>query len=487
MTFATADDLASLDPEALADLDALIVAESEAPAAAFWLDPPGVGLWGMADWQREIVNDPSPRVFLRKGNKVGGSAILSWAIRAFLGGFHPSPAWQRPRRRATVLYVAADLDSSYKTDVSPRLREFFPDCDLSDRCMYDPIRGFVVAGGRGLETRDGDQIIFRSGTQTALAVAGTSVDAVVMNEPPRQHIWSEALRAAAEHMAPVLVNFTPLPPESLVGGDNLKWCRAEIEKPDGGWSEHVVPLRYDTAPHRTRESVDRQIADMLAWERAQRRDAQWDGPAPDRMLDGFSDAIVSDTVAFAGEVAVRLGFDHGERPGAEFCLLAYQWEERDGVCLHVWDEYESQGRTTEQQDALRIEAMLGRHDLELLNVDDAVGDVNSAGKSRAGTSVNEEFEAAFALLSGLGRPPFRIAKPSKGKGSVLKAVRIVNAAMLHGRLKIHPRCVRLLESVARWNGRDNDHKHAVDALLYLAGRISPGHRRANQALPIRVS
>lgn len=454
-----------------AELDALARLEAANPAVTFWTDPPGVGCWGMADWQRTLALDPSPRVFLRKGNKVGGSTWLHWTAKAYLDGWHP--VWKRPRRPVRIAYIAADLEQSYKRDVSPRLREFFLDHDLSARCHYDGAKGFIVGGGRGLETRRGDLIAFFSGHQGALALAGGSYDVVLVNEPPRQHIWAEALRSAAEHAAPVFVNFTPLPPESLVGGDDLVWLRGEVEDQAKGWSQHVIPLRPDTAPHRTQASIDRQIADMLSWERAQREDAAWEGPAPDRMLEGFSEAVVSDVLGYHGLARILLALDHGERPGNQICLLAYSWVTGGEAFIHIWNEYVSAGRTTEEQDAVFIAGMLDRHDHELLEVDAAVGDVNSAGKSRAGDSVNQALEAAFAQLAGIGRAPFQIVKPRKGRGSVLRNVRLTNSAMLSGRCKIHPRCVQLLRSVKFWRGRDDEHKHAVDALLYLGSEVDP--------------
>lgn len=440
------------------------------PAAVFWRDAPGVGRFGMAPWQRAVALDKSRRVLVRKGNNTGGTGLAAWTVRAFLGGFHPT--WRRPPGRCRVLFLAADLDGTYKDDVAPVLREFFPDCDLSPRCSFDGMRGFVVAGARGIETRWGDSVLFRSGTQTALALSGAKVQLVVVNEPPRRHIWGEAMRAASSD-APVLVDFTPLPPESLVGGDDLAWLRAVVAEED--WSEHIVPLRPETTPWRTPAAIEQQIRDMLPWERAQRRDAAWEGPAPDRRLAMFDDSHIfrarpGDWEALPGcppgvEIRIGLGADHGELTGREAWVLG-AWIGR-GAAARAWvlDCYESPGRTTVDDDAHAVVAMLARWGLDLGAVDEAVGDVNSAGKSSRMRTVNEEFEAAFRRL-GVGRvPPVRSAV--KGPGSVAHGAHVLDDALGRGALWVCDGAGAVVRAFRRWDGSDDEQKHVVDCARYL--------------------
>lgn len=447
-----------MDAALARDIDELDRVEQANPAAMFWLTPPGVGRWGASDWQRAVMNDPSMRVLVRKGNKVGGSCLASCAIKAYLDGWHPT--WHRPSRPVDILYVAADLDTTYKKDVSRRLREFFTDADLSDRCTFDRARGFMVSGGRGIETSAGDIVTFVSGTQAALALSGGSSDVILVNEPPRQSAWGEVVRAAAEWGAPILVNFTPLPPESLVGGDDLSWFRKQIEA--SGWSEHVVPLRYETAPHRTHESIDQQILDMFPWERPQRRDAAWEGPAPLRSIANWDDTQTwhgeewSDLPGADGEIRLGLWADHGEIGGHEVVALgAWQGRGRDSTVWFV-DEYQSPERTTIAMDAAAILRMLERRGLTYEQIDEAVGDVNSAGKS-ALTSVNQEMSRELRVQSGMKGPTFRNA--AKGPGSVQMGVRILDNALGEKRVWVHVRCEGLRRAMRRWQGADDEFKH----------------------------
>jgi hypothetical protein len=458
-------------------LDGVADVDEANPAASFYLDPPGLGRWGMSDWQRRVLNDPSNRILVRKGNKVGGSCLASLAIKAYLDGWHPT--WRRPNRPVDVLYVAADLDTTYRKDVSRRLREFFTDADLSPRCTFDRARGFMVAGSRGIETKNGDLVSFVSGTQAALSLSGSSADVIAVNEPPREAAWGEVTRAAAEWGAPILVNFTPLPAESMVGGDDLTWFKKQIE--GSGWSEHVIPLRYHTAPHRRPEDIDQQILDMFPWERAQREDAAWQGPAPDRRFANFDDArcifrgdslLELPGLRRGEQLMIGLGFDHGELTGHQTCILG-AWVDRPSD-PRAWalDCYVSTGRTTTAQDASGVAGMLGRRGLGLLQVDRAVGDINSAGKSSEFDKVNAEFESEFKLLAGTRQAPFVMANANKRPGSVRYGEHVLNESF--GRevdgvpaLMIHERCEPLIVACRRWNGKRDKHLHLIDTSRYL--------------------
>ena len=182
--------------------------------------------------------------------------------------------------------------------------------------------------------------------------------------------------------------------------------------------------------------------------------------------------------------------DHGELPGKEIALLVYMWLDKDTgrPFAHIAREYKSPGRTTEAMDAMAIKNILEEEGLSLLSVDDAVGDVNSAGKSRAGSSVNEIMSESFAVLNG-GRRPFRISKPRKGPGSILRGANAVNTAFLDDRLTIDPSCIHLIDSLSHWRGKSSSpFKDAFDALSYGVADwldLSTNHTN-NSRLDIRV-
>jgi len=490
-------------------LQALTPAEREAmraqlrerdPHLALLRGKAGVGLWGAADWQRAALNDPANRVLIRGGNKVGKSLLLGLECALYLDGKHP--ARQRPTGRpARILYVVADLKNAYASDVCRTLAEVLPPRRLHARTKYDAIRGYTVSASRSVLWHDGSEIMFRSGTQDGQAIAGIWADLVVINEPPMRSRWGEIMRAAALTRAPVIVGFTPMDNH---GSRDLLWLRDIVEGlpgaptptgPDGRplWSQHVVRLVPESVPHRATDDVLDQIANMAPWEVAQRRDAEWEGPAPERTLSAFGpgntfEARPGDWDALPGcesEGALRFGIsaDHGEKANKEVIVL-YAWTGRGaGVVVWTLDCYLSPGQTSVEQDADAIVQMLWRWGLTLDSIDEAIGDTNSSGKGDVTSrTVNDKFTESFRALGS----SLRMVAADKGAGSVGLGVRVMNDAFARKTLWICRGASELVRACQRWNGSNaSPHKDKVDAVRYgPASKIRPivGMVRA-KALP----
>jgi hypothetical protein len=102
--------------------------------------------------------------------------------------------------------------------------------------------------------------------------------------------------------------------------------------------------------------------------------------------------------------------------------------------------------------------------LSLRHVDVLVGDINTAGKSSAGRTVNEMLGEQ---LSEQGGYPVEIERAVKGR--IIERIRVLNLAFKRGELYIHPSCVRLLEALRMWDNTPATEafKHCADALSYL--------------------
>jgi len=281
-------------------------------------------------------------------------------------------------------------------------------------------------------------------------------------------LWGETLRSVFQSQGPVLMQFTSVQDPDRPSQD-LTWLRAEIENVEKGWSRHAVPLTYENAPHRTKASIDAQMNDCATWEYDQRILAQWDAPATDRALDGFDGPVSEDP---KGDHHVGMGWDHGEQPGKEVCILYTYWtNDRGERCAHVFDVYVSPGRTTEEMDALRVTELLTKWKISPFEINRAHGDTNSAGKSRL-TSVNRALEQAFAALYKLppSNPPFRILPAKKGSGSVNYGLKVLNAALIQGRLTVHKRCAPVVRAMRYYRGgkagRDAEHSDKIDPMRY---------------------
>ena len=134
------------------------------------------------------------------------------------------------------------------------------------------------------------------------------------------------------------------------------------------------------------------------------------------------------------------------------------------------DERMSDTATSPEEDARDLLAMLKKHHIAPTAVDIAIGDVNTAGKSISGWSVNEAIGAAIAAQLNRRSPPFRIRPVYKGPGAKDWGLRVINMASRRGDLMVHPRCKALIRTLRNWQGRttgeDGRMAHAADALRY---------------------
>lgn len=453
------------------------------PASSFWLTVPGVGRWGAADWQRRCLTDPSLRCLIRGGNKIGKSTALALKVKRFVTG---EDVHQRPSGSAKILYIVADMANAYADDVCRTLREFITDEDLSRDTKYTPTRGFTTAGKRAIVFANGDEVMFRSGTQDGQAIAGLWADLVLVNEPPMRERWGEIMRAAALKNAPVLVGFTPVDNHGV--SRDVTWLREIVEADGSSWSQHVVVLSPENAPHRRPEDVAQQIADMPPWEVAQRRDAEWEGPAPERTLSAFGpqnvftarpgewDALPD--VPEGEELRIGIAADHGEKANKEVVILyAYCGKGEDLRCW-VLDCYVSPGVTGIGQDAEGVIQMLTRWGLTPDHCDEAIGDTNSSGKGdMTSRTVNEAFSNAFKALG----YSLRMKPADKGAGSVGLGVRVLNDAFARMRLWICTQAAEIRRAAERWNGKNDNHKDKVDPLRYGPGALFKAWRESSRS------
>ena len=474
------------------EADVLAHIKAREPALALLHSPPGVDRWGMAGWQAKVLRDTSGRIVLRGANKIGKSLHIAEEIVLFLQGAHPTR--KRPTDRpAKVLYVVADMANAYVDDVCETLNEVISPEMLDPRTKYDS-RGYTVGAVRSILWHDGSKVIFRAGTQDGQAIAGVWSDFVVINEPPVLKRWGEIMRAAALKNAPIIAGFTPVDNHGV--SRDLLWLRDVVEgKPgeptptrkDGAprWSQHVIRLTPENAPHRHPDDIQQQIEDMLSWEIPQRRDAEWEGPAPERTLASFGpenviEARHGDWAALGHERRhLRLGLaaDHGERKNKEV-IIFYAWHGsgKDLICWVV-DAYVSPGVTSIEQDADAACSMLARWGCSPDDIDVCLGDTNSSGKGDiTAKTVNERFTGAFKALG----YTLRMVGADKGADSVGLGIRILNDAFARSALWVCTSARPIIHAVSRWQGGNGEiHKDKVDPIRYGPGALfAPVHKGA---------
>lgn len=400
--------------------------------------------------QERFLQSNHLRRLLRAGNQVGKTCVGAHEAWGHATGIHPYRPMPAPPTIGLV--ISADW-RSYVDVISRAMYQTCPTWLLDKSSDYTESRGWK---NRMVSLLNGSTILFRSSEQGTTALAGLTVDWLWIDEPPPPDVYGEAMSRVAVRGGPVWMTLTPI-------GRPVEWLRDHIEgDPDRGlepsedWEQHVIRLTPSDCPHRSPESIEAQIASYLPSELPQRRDGAWEGIETDRAYECWDpdSHVQSYHIDDLGYVHLGLGIDHGERAGRETALLVL-WSQD-----HIWiyDEYVSTQPTDPDQDAQAIRAMLESHGLAPSNLDEVYGDINTAGKSRIGRTVNDELGAALGV---------NISRASKKK--LIDHIRPINIALRQGRITVHPRCRTLIKSLSQWKAepRYDDIKHIIDALHYI--------------------
>ena len=421
-------------------------------------DLPGQG--GMSPGQAEFHASHDQRRLMIAGNQVGKTRALAAECWWHSQATHPF------RMTATAPNVGwimcADLKGGW-TNFSEKMREIEPKGVLHSHTLYDNGRGYTCRGAKMIRLKNGSLIVGKSGSQEQMALAGATIDWLAIDELPKRGHFGEVRSRIAVNEAPVFMAFTPI-------GRPATWLRDWVEgNPDTGdtahedWNIHRVKLSAENCPHRTPESIEKQIKSYGPWEYAQRVEGAWEGVTTDRWISFSEDNVFTEPPTDIERLG--LGWDHGEQPGASVCYLV-GW---GGDRLYVLDEYVSEERNTPLAEAKAITKMMREWSVEPWQIEEARGDSNSAGRLGLGFSVNQLLERGFAQILKSARPPFSINVPYKGPGSVKARARMLSSACVEGRFMVHEGCVRLISSLRHWRGESGgDLKHHFDAVGYIA-------------------
>jgi hypothetical protein len=422
---------------------------------------PGDG--GMSPAQRAVHQSQHKRRLCIGGTQIGKTRLLSAEAWWNASGRHPFRS-DAPPPPSLGWIVCADLRAGWP-NMSRKMREIEPPGILDPRQKYDDARGYTYMGSKMIRLNCGSTVVGKSGTQELVALSGHTIDWLAFDEVPKMGHFGEARSRVAVTGGPTIMGFSPIGRPVDFLRDHCEGNPQTGTAPRESWDIHRVVLSAENCPHRTPEDIQTQISGYGPWEYRQRVLAEWDGISTERWIPGFTEGCVfGDDDAPKQVQSVGLGWDHGERPGSSVCYLVVKANDR----LWVLAEYASLERNTPKTEAIAIRDMMRPWGIGLQKVDDARGDSNSAGRLGLGLSVNETLERAFADLAGSSRPPFPIRVPYKGRGSVKARARMLNAAAIDGRYRVHESCTRLIHSHRHWRGENNDLKHPYDAVSYIA-------------------
>lgn len=392
-------------------------------------------------------------------NQIGKtSGLCKWANDRCLGYDGTGPG--------VLLVMIADLDNQYPV-FCEKLNEVAARSELDPACKYIDGKGYYTHGKRLVKYKNGAKMSFRGGKGEVMAAASVTCDlGVVVDEIPFRGHFNEGLRAAQRWMAPVRVGFTAV-------GRPADWFRKRVAGLEGKPPDDVDPrtgkplwevfncgLSLEECPWMTKEQIELIYAQVDPAEADQRIHGKWEGPTPDRLMNGMASSVVIADIP-EGKWTVTVTCDHGELAGHEHASVILD----DGTRAVIAAEYVNDSATTPEEDALGIRDMLASIGCPIARVDRWIGDVNSSGKRGAGRKVNDDLADALSTLA--GAPGLvRFTKPDKTAGSVEYGRRIVNYALRRGELFVLDGCPRVI--AALWHHRkDGDqYTHAIDMLRY---------------------
>lgn len=456
-------------PEVLAQLDAVQRRIERSRFLSYAHGNPGEG--GASEAQREFSMSPARKRGLVAGNDTGKTYAGSFEAWCHLAGRHP---WvDLPAGGSDGWALLPDLTIGWKT-ACHAMRELEPRGWLDPNCHYIDGIGYTYRSRQMVKIRDkmgGHIMMGRGCNHPPTALEGSKIGWLWVDEPSKEPHWNAA-RARLVDMGRTWLTFTAV-------NRPCRFLRLTLEGiPDEGkealepdWVVWHAEYNYANAPHRSREEVDRRRAECPPHQKAQRIYAQWEGTSIGRWIPAFHDDLMptghlfTDTQGPArSSLVFGLGWDHGERPGAEANYLAAF----DGFRVWVLGEYISEPGSGPADHVEGTIALLDTWGVRLHEISEARGDTNSGGFLAQGLSINTLLEQAFARRAHLTSPPFRIEGAVKSKNGRRLRANMLSAACLSGRFYVHESCVFLRRALSYWEGADDEYSHPLDAVTYLA-------------------
>jgi phage terminase large subunit-like protein len=448
--------------------------------------------------QAKWLQSPHKRKLLRAGNQVG----KTWAGMAEViyraTGTHPYYTTKPPP--VEIWIVCTTFPQS--VFIMKKFWQLVPK-HLIRNTSCDPRYGFGK-DNPAVVFQCGSVVRFKTTNQGAEAMAGATVDYVLIDEPTSEDIYRELDRRLTRTGGDLGLTLTPVnrPVEylrQLVRDDIVEDIHARLTV------ENLTPLG-DAGPLRLLDGTPMDDS----WIAEQRRtvlprfapvvlDGEWEFRLEGSVFSSFDvESHVTDALP-RGEIKVCMGFDHGEGDFREVAILAAVDDSGEFPRVHFLAEYASDGASLPETDAketlklLQLYGWTWRKD----HVAYAVGDRPSIGRI-GGVKSNAELAKAIAReLRRRGQLPARAlidpqiwqAKTGKGgnTGSVWTGVEWLHRAMLRpGHFTVHPRCARLIESFQKWDGSDNEWKDACDAARYATWPFAMRRRSPQLASMPRV-
>jgi len=414
------------------------------------------------------LSDPSPVKLLRGGNQIGKTMATCAEVIWRATGTHPFLDTHVPPVELWIICHSWEQSKS----VQEKFHDLAPKDELHPETIYNPGRGY-----RGkvpvIIFKNGSIVRIKTTNQGSLGLASATVHGVFIDEPPPPFIWGELQARVLRNGGVIGLSITPV-------GAPVGWLRKLVE--EGMISDHQAALTVENTtpingrPLVTQEQIDHISQAYLPIDRAQRLEGAWEGSTEGRVFEAFTEEMIvdaplpdlsADAVAKGKAYKIGIGIDHGADVGSQVAILVAVDRTGDHPKIFVLDEYIA-GAASPETHARGMIAMLNRNGMTHQHVDKWVGDRAYGGKRSGGKMSNHRLMQGFSAILGMppGRPAFRIRTAHKPRWSVYFGSNVLHETMERDHFQIRSRCKQTIRSMKHWQFKDDENKHAIDALRY---------------------
>lgn len=426
--------------------------------------------------QLRWLQNPRKRKLFRAGNQVGktwaGLAEVIWRAT----GLHPYLPCKKPP--VEIWIVCTTWPQS--VGIMKKFWELVPK-HLIRPTSFDPKWGFGKENP-AVVFRNGSLVRFRTTKQGADALAGWTVDYVLVDEPTDPDVYQELDRRLMRTGGEMGLTLTPLhrPCDYL-----RELCRDGVVH-----DEHARLTVANLTPIGAREPLrllDGTLMDQawieLQWKMVLKRfapvvlDGEWEQRVEGAVFSAYDpDQHVTEEVPDVDLFAVA-GFDWGEGHFRNIGILGGVDRTGEYPRVHFLAEVANDGSGLPEDDARGTLEALDEIGWTWRELNAATGDKPTVGQ--AGRKSNKDMMAALERelrrrgeLEGRQQlyPRIKTAKTGKGgnTNTLWRGVTWLHHAMLRpGHFTVHPRCERLNESLQKWDGSsDSEFKDPCDGARY---------------------
>lgn len=425
--------------------------------------------------QHALLSCKDKRVALRGPNQALGKTFAGAAELLFrMLGRHP---YKKVRRAPIRAWVICGSHEQART-VQETVWSLVPKHLVAPGCYYDSGKGAFHGKYPVLRLTNGSEAIFKSGKGSTVSLASGTVDYCWIDEPPASsRVFTEVQKRVLKTNGDVYLTFTPV-------NAPVAWIKDECER--GAIRDLHFPLRPEylvpvgcSEPIRLKDGtvcdqtwIDKLVDETLPYERPVVLDGEWEFRLENAVFEkSWKPEIHTWDQRPKCVLKLCLGIDYGDRENKQSVILVGVDDAGDYPKIYCLSEWHADGTTTIDQDAKGILKMLREQGVQWKDLDFATGDRIHRGIETKG---NRDLMAAIAKelkLPSTDALPTKIRTAKKGQGqnqgSVRAGEKYLHQAMLRDEhFRVHKKCVKLIESLSKYNGADDGNKDSVDALRY---------------------